>query len=257
MQEQRINRVETLDGGQDIFHDWKNARLCPFSCECNDFGKHCCLLFPMQPWLRSALQHFAAGTVFAAVAAELLPDVMSHHAPLATVLGFLIGVTAMLLIRAFTARLEQQKTQKQAGSAGLLTAIGVDITIDGLLIGIGFAAGARQGLLLTVALTLELLSLGLATATSLQQKGATRLRSSMTTSLLALLVLVGAMIGLFSLTAVSGNALAVVLSFGVAALLYLVTEELLVEAHEVPETTFITSVFFLGFLAILLLDLVT
>jgi ZIP family zinc transporter len=33
------------------------------------------------PRLGSVLQHFATGTVFAAVAIELLPDVISKHAP--------------------------------------------------------------------------------------------------------------------------------------------------------------------------------
>ena len=46
-----------------------------------------------------------------------------------------------------------------------------------------------------------------------------------------------------------------VLSFGVAALLYLVTEELLVKAHEVPETALTTATFFVGFLAILLIEM--
>ena len=49
---------------------------------------------------------------------------------------------------------------------------------------------------------------------------------------------------------------AAVLAFGVAALLYLVTEELLVEAHEVPETAAITSAFFAGFLVLLVIDMV-
>jgi ZIP family zinc transporter len=38
-------------------------------------------------------------------------------------------------------------------------------------------------------------------------------------------------------------------------LLYLATEELLVEAHEVPETTFATATFFGGFLVLMLIDL--
>lgn len=46
------------------------------------------------------------------------------------------------------------------------------------------------------------------------------------------------------------------LSFGAAALLYLVTEELLVEAHEVPKTTLSTAMFFLGFLILLIIDMV-
>ena len=44
------------------------------------------------------------------------------------------------------------------------------------------------------------------------------------------------------------------LSFGLMALLYLVTEELLVEAHEKPDRPWITSLFLVGFLSVLLLD---
>lgn len=51
------------------------------------------------PRLGSAIQHFAAGMVFAAVAIELLPDVVSLHAPLATILGFSLGVAPMLVMR--------------------------------------------------------------------------------------------------------------------------------------------------------------
>ena len=43
--------------------------------------------------------------------------------------------------------------------------------------------------------------------------------------------------------------------FGAAALLFLVTEELLVEAHEEPETPLLTTTFFAGFLLILILGM--
>lgn len=45
------------------------------------------------------------------------------------------------------------------------------------------------------------------------------------------------------------------LAFGVAALLYMVTEELLVEAHEEPETPIQTAMFFLGFIVLFTLDM--
>jgi ZIP family zinc transporter len=38
------------------------------------------------------------------------------------------------------------------------------------------------------------------------------------------------------------------------ALLYLVTEELLVEAHEQPDTPLVASMFFVGFLALLMIE---
>ena len=207
------------------------------------------------PRLGSAIQHFAAGMVFAAVAIELLPDVVSKHAPVATVIGFAAGVALMLTVQGFSRRAERMAKGRATASTGLLAAVGVDITIDGFLIGIGFAAGARQGLLLTMALTLELLSLGLATMTALRQTGAPPGRSILTTTGLALLVLVGAVVGVVLLAGLTGALLDGVLAFGVAALLYLVTEELLVEAHEVPETAAVTSIFFVGFLLLLVIDL--
>jgi zinc transporter, ZIP family len=44
------------------------------------------------------------------------------------------------------------------------------------------------------------------------------------------------------------------LTFGLMALLYLVTEELLVEAHEKPDGPGISAMFFVGFLGLLLVE---
>src|SRR5689334_6817657 len=60
------------------------------------------------PATRSAVQHFAAGVVFAALATELLPDVMHRRLPLVTIVGFALGVAAMLGLKALTERPEGQ-----------------------------------------------------------------------------------------------------------------------------------------------------
>jgi ZIP family zinc transporter len=219
------------------------------------------------PRLGSAIQHFAAGMVFAAVGVELLPDVVSEHAPVATIIGFTIGIALMLFIRSITEKAEGSETGSEGESqpsgsgepalpTGLIATIGVDLAIDGLLIGIGFAAGAKEGILLIFALTLELLSLGLATSASLSKSGISRVKSIAVTSGLALVPFVGASVGASLLGGLSGALLEAVLAFGVAALLYLVTEELLVEAHEVPETPLITATFFIGFLLLLIITMV-
>ena len=67
--------------------------------------------------------------------------------------------------------------------------------------------------------------------------------------------LIGILIGSSLLSGRTGFGLEVVLSFGAAALLYLVTEELLTEAHEVPETPWLTAMFFVGFLSLFLLEM--
>lgn len=214
---------------------------------------------PVGSKVRSIIQHFAAGVVFSVVAVELLPDVVKEQRPMQVVIGFALGVGVMLGIKTLT----EHKAEKEEQAAGrnklplaMLIAVGVDVLVDGFLIGLGFAAGAKEGKLLTFALTIELLSLGLAAAVELKQAAASRLKIIVIAAGLAALVLIGAAIGATLLHGLSESTLEVVLSFGLAALLFLVTEELLVEAHEEPETPFTTATFFAGFLLFLVLGMV-
>lgn len=85
------------------------------------------------------------------------------------------------------------------GRAELMTVTGIDILVDSLVLGIAFAAGAKASILLTVALTIEVLFLGL------------------------------------------------------IALLYLVTEELLVEAHGTEDRPWVTAML-VCFLVLRILD---
>jgi ZIP family zinc transporter len=74
---------------------------------------------------------------------------------------------------------------------------------------------------------------------------------------LAVLFGLSAIAGGWPLQQLSGHAQTGVLAFGSAALLFLVTEELLTEAHEVPESPWLTATLFLGFLLLLLLELLS
>ena len=55
--------------------------------------------------LRSGVQHFAAGLVFAAAATELVPDVAHEPHRLAIVVGFALGLGLMLAVEFLPARL--------------------------------------------------------------------------------------------------------------------------------------------------------
>lgn len=220
---------------------------------------------PPAPSIRSAIQHFAAGVVFSVVAVELLPDVTRVHRIPEVVIGFASGIALMLLVRYAAARMEGHADTGalaplapvapadvvRRASVGILVAVGVDILLDGVLVGIAFAAGAKEGVMLTIALSLELLSLGLALATEFTA----RVRAVLVPTAVSLLLVVGAVSGDTILRGASPHLLAGVLAFGCAALLFLVTEELLVEAHEVPETMLATAMFFAGFLLFLVLGM--
>ena len=205
---------------------------------------------------QSFFQHFAAGVVFAAVAGELLPEITRERAPLQVVIGFALGVIVMLGIRQLTETPGQLEENKPEQPTGLVITVGIDLLVDGLLVGVGFAAGAQNGILLTVALTIEILFLALSAASSLVEAGTSRGRVIVISVVFALIVAIGAGIGVTLLSGLSGPTLELVLSFGAAALLYLVTEELLVEAHNVPETPLLAAAFFLGFLVLFIIEIV-
>jgi ZIP family zinc transporter len=218
--------------------------------------------WPPSAKVRSYIQHLAAGVVFSAVAVEVLPDVVHRRAPVAASIGFAAGVALMLAIAAGARRLEGAGTgegggvpARRGGTWRLAAVVGVDVFIDGLLVGLRLRAQERAGPLVAAALAVELLALGLATAAALGASGARAGRVLGTIAALAVLPAAGAAAGFLGAAGLRGDWLEAVLAFAAAALLYLVTEELLVEAHEVPETPLATACFFAGFLALLLADM--
>ena len=198
------------------------------------------------PMLRSYIQHFAAGVIVAAAAGELLPDVVHEKSLWSVVIGGVLGVVVMLAVK--------QLAQKSSGSVSLIATVGVDVLIDGLIIGIGFTAGAKAGILLTIALTIELLFLSLSVSATLSQADVSRAKVMGITLGIALLLPFGAAVGVVLLTGLSGPVLAAFFAFGLVALLYLVIEELLVEAHEIPDTPLTTAIFFAGFLLLIIIE---
>ncbi len=209
--------------------------------------------------LRSLILHFAAGVVFSVVAVELLPDIVKQHKPLQVIIGFTLGLITMLMIRAYSKNAEtptKDDIRKSLLPMSLLAGIGVDIFIDGLLLGIGFSAGSKEGMLLAIALSVELLSLGMATATALGDNNLSKQKSLGIIITLSIIFFASAVLGATLLHNLSDSAMEIVLSFGLSALLFLVTEELLTEAHEEKETIWHTSAFFLGFLIFLVLGMV-
>lgn len=199
--------------------------------------------------LTSAVQHFAAGLVIAAVAEDLVPEMTSGHG-IAMVIGFVLGVALMLGIKKFTDISDENDINATSAGTMLLFAVGIDLSVDGTLLGLAAGQGLLKSIGLIVALTLEIGFLVLATSTTLQSKGYSKRNSLFSTIGISLLFPLFAFAGYFFLRGLSGASLVGAISFAVAALLYLVFEELLVEAHEKKDAAWITALFFLGFLVI-------
>lgn len=82
-------------------------------------------------------------------------------------------------------------------------------------------------------------------AIALEENGGSRWRALAITAAVGLLLPFGSLIGGFALC-LPHAVVTDLFASGLVALLYLVTEELLVEAHRAPEVPIVTSIFFEG-----------
>ena len=210
--------------------------------------------------VRSGVQHFAAGIVFAAVASEVIPEILRRDYVIAFAIGFPLGVALVVSLRQTDRFLQRRRAaagRKQgAGAMGIVAPVAVDLGIDGLLVGVGFLSGTGMGRLLAIALTMEMMFLGLSVAQMLTKHGYTKGKAAGMTVALAFVPITVGLLTVTFLGGLSGTALVILLSFGSAALLYLVTEDLLLEAHESNpnDSIWVTALFFVGFMTVILVE---
>lgn len=207
-------------------------------------------------WVRSVLQHAAAGLVFAAATVEMLPVVLREKQPLPTAVGFIIAVSFLLVVRwRFRAKPDKKEATSPKTVIPLATAVGLDAAVDGLLVGLGFAIGEAEGKLLAFAMTLENMFVGIALASSSQEKNMKKTVTFFLTATAGVFFLIAAIAGFLIASSLQGFILTAVVAFGIAAIFYLVTEELLIKVHKNPDTAIETSSFFVGYLTILVLTM--
>ena len=206
---------------------------------------------------RSAIQHFAAGVVIAAVASDLIPEVETIGKPAGIIGGFAAGGLFMICLKWFVVHFEKKQKSKHQIPVGLAAAAAVDTLVDGALISAGFSSGQQLGSLLAIALSIELFFLSLSVGSEFHKSKSKAWHGVIVTTGIALLLPIGAYIGFLFFRNLSKPSLAIVLAFGAAALIYLIAEELLVEAIEAEESLFSTAMLFSGFLVLLALKLLT
>jgi ZIP family zinc transporter len=205
--------------------------------------------------LCTVILHFAGGMVFAVVAVELYPFLRDQKGVLPEAIGFIGGIAILLALRALTHYAVWKKQESSVTTPlpfNVLIETGENIVLDGFAISIAFAAAARAGVLLTIALAVEALSLGIGAAS--------RFSKSSRATRIALLFFLGSGYvfasgaGMIALPHLSDVAVAMALSFVSAALFFLAAEEILVEAREIRSTPSRAAAFFGGYVVLLLLD---
>merc|ERR1712137_997209 len=138
----------------------------------------------------------------------------------------------------------------------LVGGVTTDAAVDGLLIGLAFSASPGAGWSMSIATCIEMGFLGLTFSATLQSETHSRVK------------IVGISIvppTVLLLSGVAGHALGILLestpdlfigfiAFSIVALLFLVTQELLAEAHKLEGDKFVNVMFFVGLLGGILLE---
>ena len=205
--------------------------------------------------LCTLILHFAGGMVFAIVSMELWPFVRQGHVTIAEGLGFFLGIAVLLGFRWLSHNAiwrDEQSSSTHPLPVNVLVETAENILIDGLVISMAFAATKKAGMLLTLVLAIEAISLGIAAATR-SSKGSHAKRIALIFFLGSCYVIAAAA-GAVLLRHLSAEGVLVALCSGAAALLFLATEEILVEARPPNPLPHRAAAFFAGYFVLLLLD---
>ncbi len=196
----------------------------------------------ISPKGESAIHHFVAGIILGALSINLFPKILSTRNPTSIIISFCLGAIFIIFLDVIVSKITNRK-RESSKPLGSVVAASIDLFIDGILIGIAFIGGRASGVPIAISLTL--------CATFLTASLGKILRRSKVIILPAVLLClpVGSY---FASSFLSRNPTLYImetLAFGVSALLYLATEELLKKAHQTKDTPWIKLCFFLGFVA--------
>ena len=141
---------------------------------------------------RSAVQHFAAGVVIAAVASELIPEVERIGTVLGILGGFAAGGLSMIGLKWIVLKFEKAERKRRKLPIGLAAAAALDTLIDGAIITAGFSTGQQLGSLLAIAMAVELFFLTLSVGSEFHKNEMKRWQGLAATTGIALMLLLGA-----------------------------------------------------------------
>jgi ZIP family zinc transporter len=194
--------------------------------------------------------HAAAGLVIAVVAVEIMPRVLESLSAWLIALSFALGGAAYIGIEQLIGII--QKRQGHQGESGqssvwmIYAAVSVDLFSDGLMIGAGSAVAPSVAMILAAGQVLADVPEGFATIANMKDKGIPRSKRMLLSASFALPVLSAAAIAYFLLRDQPESFKLAALTFTAGLLMVAATEEMLSEAHESQEDSYISILAFIG-----------
>ena len=224
--------------------------------------------------LQKTLLGFASGVMVAAsVWSLLIPSIdmastslEGLQSVLPAAVGFMLGMGFLLLIDELTPHLHlgaekaEGPRSKLSRTAMLALAVTIHNLPEGMAVGVVFA-GEAQGLTLSAALAVSIgiaiqnIPEGAIISMPMHAEGNSRWRSFLIGSLSGVVEPIGS-IAILLLASVLGVALPYLLAFAAGAMMYVVVEELIPETAEGTHTNLSTIGFAIGFVLMMVMDVV-
>ena len=216
-------------------------------------------LLPVSERTLSLALHAAAGIVIAVVGLELMPEALEASPAWVPIVAFTLGALFFLALDKGVDRLQDAMSASEGDSDGsgeeasnplaIYAGTSLDLFSDGVMIGTGALVDPALGLLLALGQMPADLPEGFATIATLRSAQVARAKRVLLTAGLALPVLVGATLGYFALRDASELVTLSVLALTGGALLSVVIEEIVPQAHRGAESK-LATVFLVGGFAI-------
>jgi ZIP family zinc transporter len=223
--------------------------------------------------LHRILLGFASGVMVAASVWSLLIPAMEESADMGNlawvpaVVGFMLGVFAMLALDTFTPHLHPDSTtpegpkSKLGNSSMLVLAVTLHNIPEGMAVGV-VAAGALTGdvglslgggLALAIGLAIQNIPEGAIISLPLRSSGNSRSRAFGYGALSGLVEPISAVLTILCIEYLSG-VFPYMLAFAAGAMIYVVVEELIPESHDGHHSNTPTIAFAIGFALMMVLD---
>lgn len=177
--------------------------------------------------------HLAAGIVLAVVGLELMPEALSADLPWIPILAFIGGGVFFMGIERLLGfiRARMGAGKETAGPLAIFSGVSLDLFSDGVMIGTATILNPSLGLLLALGQVPADLPEGFAAVASLKRAGIRRRTRVLMAFSFTLPILLGATLGYFALRDAPEIVTLSVLALTGGALMSVVVEEMMEEAH--------------------------
>ena len=191
-------------------------------------------LLPESERTLSLALHLAAGVVLGVVGLELMPEALAVDPVWVPTLAFVLGGLAFMGIERGIDAAQRRlgDGDDRTGPLAVFTGVSLDLFSDGVMIGTGTVLSPALGLVLAAGQVPADLPEGFAAVSSLRSAGIRRSRRLLMAAGFTIPILVGATLGYVGLRAAPELVTVSVLAVTGGALISVVVEEMVTQAHE-------------------------